>query len=333
MVIFTVVFFLAAAFSLILTPLVAGLGVRVGIVDYPGVRKLHMVAIPRAGGAGIATALTLTIALVLAFGEHLVATPVPDLRTVTPILPGAVLVFLVGFCDDLVGLSPGTKLLGQVTAACAVMATGIVIDRVTLFGTVYELAWLSVPATLLWIVSITNAFNLVDGVDGLAGGLICIAASTCAAVLLIRGDHAEALLLVAFLGATVGFLGHNFSPAEVFLGDSGSLLCGFLLAVTAIAGRQKSATALAVGVPLLIFALPLADTCYAIVRRLIHCQSRSHVNVWERVCALTHVLMADQAHIHHRLIARGLSHRRAVLLLYALAILCSVIALVSMEHS
>lgn len=331
MVTLVLVFFTAAAFSLVLTPVVAGLGLRAGILDHPGHRKIHAIAVPRVGGASIALALGLSLAVLFTLGHHLRAVTLPDFRPIVPILVGALVVFGVGLADDARGLSPAAKLGGQIIAGGVVVAFHVVIDRVTLFGATYALGWLAVPATLAWIVGLTNAFNLVDGVDGLAAGLACIAASTCAVILIVRGGDAEALLLIAFVGAVAGFLPYNFNPAEVFLGDSGSLLCGYLLGVTAIAGRQKEATALAVGVPLLVFALPIADTAFAIVRRLGGGQQGDGLSLRDRLRALSRVLAGDQAHIHHRLIAAGFSHRRAVLALYALALGCSVLALLSME--
>jgi UDP-GlcNAc:undecaprenyl-phosphate GlcNAc-1-phosphate transferase len=332
MVIFLLAFFIAAALSLTLTPVVARVGVRAGVVDVPDGRKVHTAPTPRVGGVSIALAVAGTLTALFVLRPDSGDFVLPDPRLLVPFLVGAVMIFALGLCDDIRGLSALPKVIGEVCAAAIIIWSGVVIDRVTVFGTIYELGVWSLPATLLWIVGITNAFNLVDGVDGLAGGLTCIAASTCAAVLLVRGDYAEALLLVVFVGAVVGFLPYNFTPAEVFLGDSGSLLCGFLLAVTAIAGRQKGATALAVGVPLMIFALPILDTGLAIVRRIAGSQRGNGMTVRQRLEALSVVMAADRGHIHHRLIARGLSHRRAVLVLYTLALVLSVLALVSMER-
>jgi UDP-GlcNAc:undecaprenyl-phosphate/decaprenyl-phosphate GlcNAc-1-phosphate transferase len=184
---------------------------------------------------------------------------------------------------------------------------------------------------MLWILAITNAFNLIDGLDGLAAGLAVIAATTCAIVLLARGERAGALLLVSLVGAIAGFLAYNFHPAKIFLGDSGSLLVGFLLAVTAITGQQKGATTLAVGVPLLIFALPLADISFAIVRRLFGSSSRSADGLTAGLRGLSVVFAPDRLHIHHRLLDRGLSHRGVVLLLYGLTLALSALALLTMQ--
>jgi UDP-GlcNAc:undecaprenyl-phosphate GlcNAc-1-phosphate transferase len=185
--------------------------------------------------------------------------------------------------------------------------------------------------TVIWIVVVTNAFNLMDGLDGLAAGLIAIAAATCATVLLARGEQPAAMLLVSLVGAVLGFLVYNFHPAKIFMGDSGSLLAGFLLAVTAIIGRQKGATTLAVGVPLLVFALPLVDTAITVGRRLVarDTQTPSRIGL---AAAVGRVLTGDRAHIHHRLLRMGFSHRAAVLTLYALMLLCSAVALLTMER-
>ena len=173
----------------------------------------------------------------------------------------------------------------------------------------------------------------MDGLDGLAAGLISIAAVTCGAVLqLSRGEGPGAMLVVSLVGALLGCLVYNFHPAKIFMGDSGSLLAGFLLAVTAITGRQKGATALAVGVPLLIFAVPLLDTVTTIARRLVGSGPSSQTP--RRAGAITRVFTGeDRGHIHHRLLGMGLSHRGTVLLLYGLMILCSAIALLTMDRA
>ena len=164
------------------------------------------------------------------------------------------------------GLAP--KLLIEFAAAAVMMSSGLLIERITLLGWTWPLGWVAWPVTAAWLVGMTNAFNLIDGVDGLAAGITAIAGAACGAILVVRGHAPEAMLLAAFVGASIGFLFFNFEPASIFLGDSGSLLAGFLLAATAITGWQKGATALAAGVPLLIFALPIADSALALIRRI-----------------------------------------------------------------
>jgi UDP-GlcNAc:undecaprenyl-phosphate GlcNAc-1-phosphate transferase len=278
---------------------------------------------------GLSLAVTLGVAVVI--DARVPYGPSPDPRSLLPILSGGALVFAVGLWDDLDPRTPGFKLLIETAGAAIVIGGGLTISRVTCFGTTYELGWVAIPVTAAWILLITNAFNLLDGLDGLAGGLIAIAASTCAIVLLYRGEQPGAMLLVSLVGAVLGFLAYNFHPARIFMGDGGSLLAGFLLAVTAITGRQKGATTLAVGVPLLIFAVPIADTFVAIGRRLFDNHTKTPLAALRVSELVRRVLTGDRAHVHHRLLSLGLSHRAAVLTLYALMLVFSGLALVTME--
>lgn len=170
------------------------------------------------------------------------------------------------------------------------------------YGTgAFELGVLAVPLTFLWIVGITNAFNLIDGLDGLAAGLASIAAGTCATIFLLRGDAQDAMLLLMLLGSLIGFLRYNFNPAKIFLDDSGSLFIGYVLAVTAITGSQKGATALAVVVPLLVFGLPILDTLLSMVRRFIaglRIIQPYEAPLRQWIIAAKRIFEADQQHIH-----------------------------------
>jgi UDP-GlcNAc:undecaprenyl-phosphate GlcNAc-1-phosphate transferase len=280
---------------------------------------------------GVALSLTFALGVAIVANAQWPSTPRLDVQSLLPILCGASLVFAVGLWDDVSAVPALRKLAVQVVAAAIAAGADILITRVTVWGATYDLGYAALALTIFWIVLITNAFNLMDGLDGLAGGLVVIAASTCAIVLIVRGEQSAALLLVALVGATCGFLAYNFHPARIFLGDSGSLLAGFLLAVTAIIGRQKGATTLALAVPLLIFALPLFETTLSICRRLLagHAAGvpwRSPTRVIGRV------FTADREHIHHRLVAFGLSHRGTVFALYAVSLAFSAIALLTMER-
>jgi len=305
---------LAALLAAGLTPGVRALGRRWGLVDVPGERKIHTTSVPRIGGVGVTLAAVLSLAVVTALGWA----SVNDVVGWMPALLGVVIVFGVGLRDDLKPVRPVVKLVFQVLAALVAVSMGVRIDHVTMLGTTHPLGWLGAPVTIVWIVGLTNAFNLMDGLDGLATGLAIIAAATCAAVAIARGDTQGSLLLVALLGALCGFLPYNFNPATIFLGDSGSLVVGHVLAVTAINGWQKGATALAVAVPLLIFALPISETVISVVRRT-------------RGGGLRQVFAADQDHMHYRLIGLGLSHRNAVLLLYVVSLALAVLALATMQ--
>jgi UDP-GlcNAc:undecaprenyl-phosphate GlcNAc-1-phosphate transferase len=306
-------FVVAAAIAAAITPLVRRAAHRTGTLDYPGERRTHARSTPRVGGIGVAAGWIVAIAGTAVYaGDE--ARAVFDQTPLAPLMMATAIVFATGLWDDVRPLRPSTKVLAQLMAAAIVAGAGIQIERVTMFGTTFGLGWMATAATLVWIVGITNAFNLIDGLDGLAAGLALIAGATCAAVVLIRGDYATAIILVALLGALTGFLPYNFNPASIFLGDSGSLTIGFTLAVTAITASQKGATALAVAVPLLMFALPIADTASALARRPLH-----------------RLFVADHGHLHHRLMMRGLSHRTTVLVLYAVAICLSAVALLTMQ--
>jgi UDP-GlcNAc:undecaprenyl-phosphate GlcNAc-1-phosphate transferase len=304
----------ASVLAVLITPGARAMGRRWGIVDVPAHRKVHTESVPRVGGVGVTLAAVLALAGAAAAG----AAGATDVEGWMPALAGGLLVFGVGLWDDLRPVWPGTKLAFQAAGAALAVTLGVRIDHVTLFDTTVGLGLLAAPLTVVWIVGVTNAFNLMDGLDGLATGLAIIAAATCAAVSISRGDAQSGLLLVALLGALCGFLPYNFNPATIFLGDSGSLVVGYVLAVTAITGLQKGATALAVAVPLLIFALPLSETVLSVVRRT-------------RGLGLRHVFSPARGHMHHRLLGLGLSHRNAVLLLYVVSLSLSLLALATMQ--
>ena len=325
------VFAFSAAFAL--SPLVRWLGFGFRLVDRVGERKIHETPIPLLGGVVVALSGGLTVLTVLGL-DHLIEIGIPlNFGRWWPILAGGVLVFVGGLFDDIRPLPAWAKFLFQAAGVVTAIWLGIRIDQVSIFGTeVLHLGVLAVPLTFLWIIGLTNAFNLVDGLDGLAVGLGSIAAGTCAALFLLRGELQDAMLLIILLGALIGFLPYNFNPARLYLGDSGSQLIGYLLAVTAIAGSQKRATALAVVIPLLIFGLPILDTLLSMVRRLLGSLRKSEPNKTSLkgcVLAAKRMFEGDQEHIHHRLIALGFSHRNAVLVLYAIALGLSLLALLS----
>ena len=312
----------SAVLVLLLTPLVSRGSIQLGLVDAPGGRKVHPQSVPRLGGVAVVAAMVMAIILVSLWRPEDFGPAIwPALQ---PLAAAGALIFGIGLLDDLRGVGAGTKVAIQVSAAVLVMTAGLLIERVTLLGMSWQLGWLAWPITAAWIVGLTNAFNLIDGIDGLASGIAAIAGAACGLVLIMRGHSAEAMLLATLVGAAVGFLFFNFSPASIFLGDSGSLLFGFLLATTAIAGWQKGATALATGVPLLIFALPLADIMTTILRRSLARPTNGPASL---VTALRQLVEPDRQHIHHRLLALGWSPRRTVLILYGVTAVLSVFAL------
>ena len=320
--------------SLLLTPLVRTLAFRIGAVDSPGKRKVHRVPTPRLGGVAIVLSVSLSVAVF--FASELLSTGVTPLRSEAwmPVLLGGALIFFIGVWDDIRPLRAWVKFLFQLAAALVAIYYGLYIKEISLFGSDrFELGFLAWPITILWIVGITNAFNLVDGLDGLAAGLALIAGGTSATLFLLRGDASTALFLIILVAALAGFLRYNFNPATIFLGDSGSLVIGYSLAVTAIAGSQKQATALAVLIPLLVFGLPIIDTLLSMLRRFVgglRMFTSYKAPVKEQIRCLKRMFEADQRHIHHRLLAIGFSHRSAVLVLYLLSLGLSLLATISM---
>src|SRR5262245_35603269 len=314
---YTTLFLIAFLVSLGISPIIRRFAFVIGAVDLPGERKIHSVPIPRIGGVVIALSFAVTLAAAWNIGKLNASWMSPHLAAWWPILVGAAIVLMGGAFDDVRSLPVWAKFVIQTAAAGTAIALGVRIDHISFFGSdPINLGLLAVPITFLWIVGITNAFNLVDGLDGLAVGLGSIAAGTCAALFLLRGETSDALILIVVLGALLGFLPHNFNPARIYLGDSGSMLIGYMLAVTAIVGTQKTATALAVFVPLLVLGLPIIDTLFSMIRRFKG-QKRHDTN-WLQ--ALRHMFKADQGHFHHRLMALGLSHRNAVLTLYTVSL-------------
>jgi UDP-GlcNAc:undecaprenyl-phosphate GlcNAc-1-phosphate transferase len=239
---------------------------------------------------------------------------------------------ILGIVDDIRPVSFQWKFIFQILAACAVWAAGFRVQMlgVPFFSGGVQLGWLSLPLTVLWIVGITNAFNLIDGLDGLAAGTALIT-TTVVAVIAIHGDRiAVSAISVALVGALAGFLRYNFAPARIFLGDSGSMFLGFSIAVISIHGSQKNVTAVAVFVPLLIMGYPILDTGIAIARRLNSIRSDAPAGGRLRHIRRNayRVFLPDRGHLHHRLLEVGISHRGAVLVLYGCVVALAGAALV-----
>ncbi len=322
---------IAAVLSCALTPLVRSVARRVGAVDQPGGRKIHAIPTPRLGGVSVVVSGVLTILIVWGVEQVTGGVVQGDLGAWKPVFLGGAIVFLVGVWDDIRPLPAGVKFVLQGVAAGVAIWGGILVEHVSLLGgSRISLGVLALPLTFVWIIGITNAFNLVDGLDGLATGLAIIAAGSIATIFFLRGNIQDTLLLVILLGALLGFLPYNFNPASIFLGDSGSLVVGYVLSVTAITGSQKGATALAVVTPLLVFGLPIVDTLLSMVRRFVgslRMLESQKATLQEQIGRAKRMFEADQRHIHHRLLALGFSHRNAVLVLYGLALGLAFLAL------
>ena len=299
---------------LALTPLVRAASRRYGVIDQPTDRKRHASPIPRTGGVAIAGAYLVAVGLLLL--SPLNAADSVNLPFVFRLLPAAAMVFAVGLVDDVVGLKASEKLPILGLAALLAYLNGVEVTGVA--G--YDLApWASLLMTVLWLVACANAFNLIDGVDGLATGVGLFAVGTVLAAALLQENAPLALATAPLVGALVAFLRYNFNPASIFLGDSGSLTIGFVLGCFAIIWSQKAATLLGMTAPIMALSVPLVDTSIAIVRRFIRRQPIFH---------------PDRNHAHHRLLDRGFGPKKVVLVMYCACGLAAAFALVqSLPHN
>jgi UDP-GlcNAc:undecaprenyl-phosphate/decaprenyl-phosphate GlcNAc-1-phosphate transferase len=297
----------AAILSLILTPIFRDIFRSYGVVDEPDSgRKTHPHPIPRVGGIAVFISYFVSLALVQVEPGGLSE---KELALVWSLLPAALVVFGIGLIDDFWGLKPWQKIAGQLAAAGLAYSAGIRMQFVA--GHAME-GWWSLPLTILWLLLCTNAFNLVDGLDGLAAGVGLFATATMFTAAILQHNTALACATLPLAGCLLGFLCYNFNPATIFLGDGGSLLIGFLLGCFGVAWSQKSITLLGMTAPLMALSIPLADVLLAIVRRFLRRQP---------------IFGADRGHIHHRLIDLGLTPRRAVLLVYAVCGLAAGLSL------
>ncbi len=303
---------------------------RFGVVDRPGGRRVHQRAIPRLGGVGI------FLGFVAGTGcATLVAGRASSLGDATAfswewLAFGMALIFVSGLADDLFQLRPSTKLLLQIAAVVIAVLSGFTIQSFTSpFGNVITLGAASPWVTGVWILLIVNAINLIDGLDGLAGGLSLIVTATIASVAIGMEQFGVVISAVALAGALIGFLRHNFTPAQIFMGDGGSQFLGYVLAVISIRGSQKGTTAVAILVPVLVLGLPILDVATTIVRRI----RRSILTTRNPVTIMRYVFRADREHLHHNLLDLGLSPRVAVLALYLVASLFALSAYLSVAHN
>ncbi len=297
----------ALGISFLITPLVRNTFLRLGVVDAPdGGRKLHASPIPRIGGIAVAISYTAAFGVLLASPLRGADPLRGGFDMVLHLLPATFLIFFLGVMDDLFSVRPFTKFAVQVCAALLAYWAGV---RWIYSGTLpFDNVWWSLPLTLFWIVLCTNAFNLIDGVDGLASGVGLFATVTTLAAALMNQNYPLAMATAPLAGALLGFLRYNFNPATIFLGDSGSYLIGFLLACFGVLWSHKAALT----APLIALAIPLLDTGISVLRRFLRRQP---------------LFSADRGHIHHKLMDRGLTPRGAVSALYGVSGLCAVMSL------
>jgi UDP-GlcNAc:undecaprenyl-phosphate/decaprenyl-phosphate GlcNAc-1-phosphate transferase len=289
--------------SILITPIVKKLAFLIGATDKPNRRKVHQSTMPRLGGLAIFISFIIGMIILK-----------PENPASTAILIGCIFIVITGICDDLFELPAKYKLIGQLAAAFTVVFLGdLQVFFINLpFGGQLEFGYLSIPFTILWIVGITNAINLIDGLDGLAAGVSSIALVTISGMALLQGSLYVAIVGAIVLISTLGFLFYNFHPASIFMGDTGALFLGFVISVLSLLG-YKNVTFISFIIPVIILGVPISDTFFAILRRIINNQPLS---------------APDKSHLHHCLLRLGYSHRQTVLLIYAMAAFFGLVAVI-----
>lgn len=299
-----ITFLVSFVLSLVMTPVAIRIAPKIGAIDVPkDARRMHTKAMPRFGGLAIFTGTTVSMAIFLNFDSRIIG-----------IMVGGILIYILGVIDDLKNLKPKVKFAGQFAVAIIMYMYDIRIEFISNFfgdGKSYLGTVICFFVTVIWIVGITNTVNLIDGLDGLAAGTSSIASLCIAYVAYIHGMYLVAGSMLALAGGALGFLPYNFYPAKIFMGDGGSLYLGFMLATLSILGPVKSATMVAVIIPVLVLGVPIFDTAYAIFRRIVNKRP---------------IMEADKGHLHHRLINLGYGQRRATLMLYSVSGIMGVAA-------
>lgn len=288
--------------SILITPIVKKIACKYKILDKPNQRKVHTKLIPRLGGLAIFISFLIGLAIYRPADPHIIY-----------LLAGGSVIILTGVLDDIFELSAKVKLIGQLVAAIIAVVGGFQLEFINLpFGGEMEFGFLTVPLTIVWIVGITNAINLIDGLDGLAAGVSTIALVTLGIMAAMMGDVFVLTISLILIGSTLGFLVYNFYPAKIFMGDTGALFLGYMIALLSLLGF-KNVTFFSLIIPVIILGVPISDTLFAMVRRFV--QKRS-------------IVAPDRQHLHHRLLNLGFSHRQSVLVIYAIAIMFSLAAVI-----
>ena len=300
---YVVPFVIALVVSYALTPSVKKLAIKIGAVDRPNARKVHTHVIPRLGGLAIYIGFMAAVLFCVPLQHELVG-----------MLLGCTAIVAVGIWDDICNIPAKVKLVGQILAACIPIAFGIQIEWLTNpFGDIIVLPELiAIPVTIFWIIGFTNTVNLIDGLDGLAAGVAFIASISMFLLAYNLNQFLPALVIVSMAGAALGFLQYNFNPAKIFMGDTGSMLLGYTLSVAAVLGLVKTAATVALVVPIIALGLPILDTTFAIIRRKM-----SGVPIFQ----------PDKGHLHHRLLALGMTQKQAVLIMYFVSMILGIVAL------
>jgi UDP-GlcNAc:undecaprenyl-phosphate GlcNAc-1-phosphate transferase len=328
---YLIVFLISLISSLVFTPLVRSVSRRLGAFDLPGERKVHCKPIPRLGGFSIY--VTFNLILIIASQVDLFFFPIDFLEKINfPwLFVASTIIFGIGATDDLHRIPPAAKFFFQIVAGVIVALTCCKIDVISLPFASIQLGIWSIPVTVLWVVAITNAINLLDGLDGLAAGTSFIVCLAMFGISLLNQDIGIALTSIILAGSILGFLRYNFHPASIFLGDSGAYFLGFVLSVFPLLGGLKGTTTFAILIPILALGLPIIDTGLSMLRRLLKSLHILEVDPDKNVVKFFFldgwsVFKADRNHIHHRLLEMGFTQRKAVILLYVISLILGLLS-------
>jgi len=296
-------------FALMLIPAIIHVARKKNWVDVPNARSAHTQPIARLGGIAIFVSFLVSVVFTFMVGESAYESFKEEWLLISGLLLGSTVIFLVGLWDDLKSLCARHKLCAQVVGALIISLAGARLTHITvqdLFS--INLGWMSYPVTFLWVIGITNSINLIDGVDGLAGGISIIACGAVAALSVIQGNFVLAILMFGLLGSLTGFLFFNFYPARIFMGDCGSLFLGFMISGATLIMASQTKSLIGIGLPILVLGIPIFDTCFSMLRRFLDRRG---------------VMSPDNGHFHHKLLQRGFMHHQVALTAYAVTVAIS----------
>ncbi len=305
-------FIVSFLFVLVTTPFLIKIGIKHGFVDKVDQRKIHQGVVPRIGGIGIAIGTLFPLFLLYFYNNFVSQTLFGSIENVVVIIFGGLSISILGLFDDIKGLPAKFKFLFQIALAVIAIYCGFSINAMSTPWGVVQLGWVGHFITVLWIVGIINAFNLIDGMDGLSSGVSFFACITIMSLSIVNGYMFVALVSAALAGAVVGFLVYNFNPAKIFMGDAGSMFIGYVLAVLSLKNQSKGHTIVSMLVPIIAMGLPILDTTLAFLRRFLRNQS---------------IFSADKQHIHHILLSKGLNQRKVVFMLYGISVVFTALAM------
>lgn len=301
-------FILTAISSYLLVYPIKKVAIKYRFLDFPEERKIHKMITPRLGGLAIALSVGIGIIYLK-----------PESEALTSVILGGIVILIIGMIDDRYQIRPIVKLFGQFLATTFVISGGIIIERITIpiFGLV-DLGSFSVIITMLWIVGVTNAINLIDGLDGLASGVVTISLLSILYMAIDDSDIFVVMMTVILIGSNVGFLFHNFYPARIYMGDTGSMFLGYSISILSTMGLFKNVALFSFVLPVIVLAVPIFDTLFAIVRRASSGKG---------------IMKPDKKHIHYQLLSAGFSHRTTVLIIYVFSIVFGIIAILFTKAS